>query len=210
MVLPSTTFAKILIVLPSTRKSLTFVNSLLPIVIFIWSITFPVGRDKVTIESLPLKTLDPAIVTPNDNVSSVNSTITFDFFLQDITHGITIPAVSAITPIGINVAIISGDKSPAIDSIKMRLPMIDTFQDIRIKIDVLKQIVDKYHLTPDEVVYIGDDINDKMCLEAVKYKVTVPNANWQVKQIPGIQVTNHFGGNGAFREVVDSIICPKY
>ena len=45
---------------------------------------------------------------------------------------------------------------------------------------------------------------------AVKYKITVPNANWQVKQVNGIQVTNHFGGNGAFREVVDAIICPKF
>ena len=49
-----------------------------------------------------------------------------------------------------------------------------------------------------------------MCLEAVKYKVTVPNANWQVKQVPGIQITQSMGGDGTFREVVDSIICPKF
>ena len=78
---------------------------------------------------------------------------------------------------GINIAIISGDKSKAIDCIKEKCPAIETFQNIRIKIDILKDLVDKYYLTPEEVVYIGDDINDLMCLETVKYKVTVPNAN---------------------------------
>ena len=111
---------------------------------------------------------------------------------------------------GIHIAIISGETSPSIDYLKKKCPAIDTFQGIRIKIDVLKDLVEKYYLTPEEVVYIGDDVNDIMCLETVKYKVTVPNANWLVKQIPGIQITKNEGGNGAFREIVDSVICPKY
>ena len=106
---------------------------------------------------------------------------------------------------GINIAIISGDKSKAIDCIKEKCPAIETFQNIRIKIDILKDLVDKYYLTPEEVVYIGDDVNDIICLETVKYKVTVPNANWQVKKIKNIQITKNNGGDGAFREVVDSI-----
>ena len=111
---------------------------------------------------------------------------------------------------GINIAIISGENSKAIDYLKMKCPTIEAYQGIRIKIDVLKQLVEKYYLSPEEVVYIGDDVNDIMCLEAVKYKVTVPNANWQVKNVLGIQMTQNFGGDGAFREVVDSIICPKF
>lgn len=111
---------------------------------------------------------------------------------------------------GINIAIISGDKSKAMDMIKEKFPAIEVFQNIRIKIDILKDLVDKYYLTPEEVVYIGDDINDKMCLETVKYKVTVPNANWQIKRIPKIQITQNNGGDGAFREVVDAIICLKF
>ena len=107
---------------------------------------------------------------------------------------------------GINIAIISGENSKAIDYLKMKCPTIEAYQGIRIKIDILKQLVEKYYLTPEEVVYIGDDVNDIMCLEAVKYKVTVPNANWKVKYLPGIQITKNPGGDGAFREVVDSIV----
>ena len=111
---------------------------------------------------------------------------------------------------GINIAIISGEKSRAIDYLKEKCPSLETYQGVRIKIDILRDLVTKYYLTPDEVVYIGDDVNDLMCLETVKYKVTVPNANWQVKQVKGIQITRNYGGDGAFREVVDSIICPKF
>ena len=111
---------------------------------------------------------------------------------------------------GINIAIVSGETSQAVEYLKRKCPTIDVYQGVRIKIDVLKQLVEKYYLSPDEVVYIGDDVNDIMCLETVKYKVTVPNANWQVKKVPDIQITRSNGGDGAFREVVDSIICPKY
>ena len=111
---------------------------------------------------------------------------------------------------GINIAIISGENSQAVEYIKRKCPNIDVYQGVRIKIDILKELVQKYYLTPDEVVYIGDDVNDIACLEAVKYKVTVPDANWQVKRVRGIQITQNNGGDGAFREVVDSIICPKY
>ena len=110
---------------------------------------------------------------------------------------------------GINIAIISGENSQAAEYIKLKCPTIDVYQGVRIKIDVLKELVQKYYLTPEEVVYIGDDVNDIACLEAVKYKITVPNANRQVKKIKGIQITNNYGGDGAFREVVDSIICPN-
>lgn len=111
---------------------------------------------------------------------------------------------------GIKIAVISGETSAAVEYLKHKCPTIDVYQNVRIKIDILKQLVEKYYLNPDEVVYIGDDVNDTMCLEAVKYKVTVPNANWQVKKISGIQITQSMGGDGAFREVVDAIICPKF
>ena len=121
-----------------------------------------------------------------------------------------IMAFSLLKKNGFKVGIISGEKNSAIDKIAETFKIDEVHQNIRIKIDILKDLVDKYYLTPEEVVYIGDDVNDIMCLETVKYKVTVPTANWKVKQIPNIQITKNNGGDGAFREVVDSIICPKF
>ena len=87
-----------------------------------------------------------------------------------------------------------------------RFKLDEIFMDIRVKIDVVKDILGRNNLTPEEVIYIGDDVNDKDCLEYVKTKITVPNANKKIKEISGIQITEAFGGDGAFREVADLIL----
>lgn len=79
-------------------------------------------------------------------------------------------------------------------------------QNIRIKIDILKGIVEKYNLSEEEFLYIGDDVNDIECLEYAKYKITVPHAVEKVKSVKGIQITENSAGNGAFREVADCLI----
>jgi len=107
---------------------------------------------------------------------------------------------------GYNVAIISGDKSGAIDYLAQRFDIKEVYQGIRVKIDILNSIIEKYGLTKEDFVYIGDDINDIACLEYAKYKITVPHAVEKVKNVAGIQITDSDGGDGAFREVVDCLI----
>ena len=107
---------------------------------------------------------------------------------------------------GINFAIISGDTSVVIDLIKQKFPQIETFQNEHKKIDVLKSLIAKYGFSRDNVIYLGDDINDKDCLSYVKYPVTVQNAHESIKKIDGIYITKNVGGNGAFREVTDLIL----
>ena len=114
--------------------------------------------------------------------------------------------VSLLVKNGYKVGIISGEKNSAIELIAEKFGLEDVFMDIRVKLDVLKDIIKRNDLSCEEVVYIGDDVNDKACLEYVKTRVTVPNANKKIKQIEGIQITQAFGGEGAFREVVDEII----
>ena len=84
--------------------------------------------------------------------------------------------------------------------------MEEVHQGIRVKIDVLKSIVERYGLKEDEFVYIGDDINDLESLKFAKYKVTVPHAVQKVKDVEGIQITTAQAGDGAFREVVDVLV----
>ena len=105
----------------------------------------------------------------------------------------------------INFAIISGEKSVAIDIIKEKFPQVDAFQNERNKINVLKSLMNKYNLSEKNIIYLGDDINDIECLNYVKNPVTVPEAHDKVKEIIDIYVTKKSCGNGAFREVVDLI-----
>ena len=70
----------------------------------------------------------------------------------------------------------------------------------------MNDLKEKYNLSDEEILYIGDDINDIECLKSVKYAVTVNQANYAVKQINGIQITEAPAGDGAFREVIDNIM----
>lgn len=114
-------------------------------------------------------------------------------------------AFSILKKKGYKIAIISGEGNSAIKVLDEKFNLDEVYENIRIKIDVLKSIIDKYNLKSDEYLYIGDDINDIEVLEFAQYKITVPDAVKRVKDIPNIQQTTQRGGDGAFREVVDCL-----
>ncbi len=115
-------------------------------------------------------------------------------------------AFSILRKNGFRIGIISGEKNSAIDIIAKKFNVEEVHQGIRIKIDVLKSIVERYGLKEDEFVYIGDDINDLESLKFAKYAVTVPHSVQKVKDIENIQITSTCAGEGAFREVVDALV----
>lgn len=115
-------------------------------------------------------------------------------------------AFSILRKKGYHIGIISGEKNSAIEILAKKFNIEEVHQGIRIKIDILKSIVERYNLKENEFVYIGDDINDLDSLEYAKYPITVPDAVNSVKNIKGIQITSTKGGEGAFREIVDAVV----
>lgn len=115
-------------------------------------------------------------------------------------------AFSILRKNGFRIGIVSGEKNAAINLIAKKFNVEEVHQGIRIKIDVIKSIIERYGLSEDEFLYIGDDINDLDTLNYVKHAITVPDAVDKVKAVEGIQMTTSRGGNGAFREVVDSLV----
>ena len=117
-----------------------------------------------------------------------------------------IMAVSLLIKADIKFAIISGETSNILDYFKNKFGISEIHKGIRQKGFVLAEIMQKYNLSPDEVLYIGDDINDIPAFDCVNYRIAPQNANPIVKVSENIQITQNFGGNGAFREVVDSLL----
>jgi len=106
---------------------------------------------------------------------------------------------------GFKLGIISGERNKAIEMLAKKFNIEEVHQAIRIKIDVLKDIIERYDLTQEEYVYIGDDVNDLECLRYAKYKITLPHAPMIVKAVEGIQITQAECGQGAYREVADCL-----
>lgn len=117
-----------------------------------------------------------------------------------------IMGISILVKNGYQIAIVSGEENSAIKILSDKFNIKEIHQNIRKKLPVLEDIVNRYNLTKEDFLYIGDDINDIDALCYAKYKMTVPNAVSKVKELEGIQITSECGGNGAFREVVDTLI----
>lgn len=118
-----------------------------------------------------------------------------------------IMGVSILIKNGYNFAIISGEQSNILNYFKDKFGIEEIYGGIRQKGIVLEEIMKKYNLKEDEVLYIGDDINDIAAMELVKYRIAPKNLNPILPfKVQNLQITQNFGGDGAIREIADSLV----
>lgn len=147
------------------------------------------------------------VITDFDGIVTDNCVyINEDFSMSRKLNFKDVMGFSILRKNGYEIAIISGEKNSAIETMAKKFKIDEIHQNIRNKIEVLKMIIEKYNLTQEEYVYLGDDVNDLECLIFAKYKISVPHAVDKVKKIDNIQITQSQAGDGAFREVADCLV----
>ncbi len=109
---------------------------------------------------------------------------------------------------GVSVAIISGEDSAIVHARAATLKIDDVFSGVANKLEVLKELLARKKVEPDEVAYIGDDLNDLSALECVGLACAVADAAEPVKAVAHY-ITQRRGGDGAVREVCELIIAAK-
>ena len=72
------------------------------------------------------------------------------------------------------------------------------------KVAVAQEIAKEMGISMNEVAYIGDDVNCIELLKAVGLKACPADACKKVKEIPGIKVMIHKGGDGCVREWIET------
>ncbi len=118
-----------------------------------------------------------------------------------------IMGVSLILKAGINFGIISGEKSNILNYFKEKFSITEIHGGIRQKGIVLKDIMQRYNLNSSDVLYIGDDINDIPAFDLVDYKIAPKNLNPILQfKVEKLQITENYGGNGAIREIADTLV----
>ncbi len=73
------------------------------------------------------------------------------------------------------------------------------------KLEIARKLCADHGITMDQVLFVGDDVNDLALVEAAGLGVTVPGGRPQVKAVADY-ITETKGGEGAIREVVDMIL----
>ena len=82
-----------------------------------------------------------------------------------------IMGVSMLLKAGFNFGIISGEDSNILSYFKDKFNLEEIHGGITQKGIVLAEIMEKYNLKAQEVLYIGDDINDISAMNLVKYAI---------------------------------------
>jgi len=106
---------------------------------------------------------------------------------------------------GLEVAIISGRFSASTDQRAKDLSIPFVFNGVKDKLETLMSLAERLNLKPEEVAYMGDDVNDIECIKWAGFGVAVANAREEVKRSADY-VTASMGGRGAVREVADMLL----
>ena len=110
-------------------------------------------------------------------------------------------AISYFKKIGVNQTIISTEKNPVVMKRAKKLE-IECFQSIDDKLEKIKTILKESKIEIDEVVFVGNDLND---LEVMKY---LPNTYCPKDSHPTIlkvakKILSSSGGQGAIMDLYD-------
>ncbi len=112
--------------------------------------------------------------------------------------------VNLLHKAGIKMIVMSSEKNPVVQMRcnKLNLPVIQGIDEKRI---VLKKYLSDNEINAENVIYVGNDINDLPCFPEVGCALAVADAHPTALRQADI-VLRHNGGHGAVREVCDLLL----
>lgn len=114
-------------------------------------------------------------------------------------------AITKILPtLGITPIIITGRESEIVKNRALELNIKHLYQGVHDKLSAMKQIVSQMEYKLDDVIYIGDDINDLPCLKVAGFSACPADAVDEIKNVC-TYVCRNKGGCGAVRELINEI-----
>jgi YrbI family 3-deoxy-D-manno-octulosonate 8-phosphate phosphatase len=117
-------------------------------------------------------------------------------------------AIKILESLGIKTIIMSSESdsnnAKILKSRAKKIGINHCFYGIEEKHIFLKTLMDKYYLESENIVYIGDDINDLEAMQMATFRACPNDAVDDIKDIININL-NLSGGKGCFRELTEHI-----
>jgi YrbI family 3-deoxy-D-manno-octulosonate 8-phosphate phosphatase len=109
--------------------------------------------------------------------------------------------LAKLSCLGIEAMIVSTEPNPVVTarSSKLKIPCLQGVADKRAALDAIAR---EKNLTLEQIAFVGNDINDRACLQAVGLPIVVQDAHSDVIPLARYR-TRSRGGEGAVREVCD-------
>ncbi|WES65620.1 acylneuraminate cytidylyltransferase [Microbacter sp. GSS18] len=116
--------------------------------------------------------------------------------------------VAALRRAGVPVAILSSETNPVVSARAAKLG-VDARQGLGDKLAALREWAHERGIPLSRIAYLGNDVNDLACLEAVGWPIAVADAHPEVLAAARL-VLDRAGGDGAVRELADRVLAARH
>ncbi|NIR52864.1 HAD-IIIA family hydrolase [candidate division KSB1 bacterium] len=106
---------------------------------------------------------------------------------------------------GIKTGLFTSEQTQLVERRGRKLKVDFIIQGAKKKLRIFNNLLEEIALSPEEVAYIGDDINDIEVLQRVGVSATVPD-NWLPEKFSCDYVTKCAGGHGAVRDFAEWLL----
>lgn len=114
-------------------------------------------------------------------------------------------AIKAAIESGYQVCIISGGNNEGVRIRLQNLGVTNIHLASPDKVKTFKEYIELYHINPDAVLYMGDDIPDFHVMKLVGLPTCPQDASPEIKAISKY-ISHKNGGKGAVREVIEQVM----
>jgi len=100
--------------------------------------------------------------------------------------------------------ILSTEKSPVVSARakKLKIPVI---QNVKNKLDSIKQLAEKENFDLKNTIYVGNDLNDYRVMKLCGYTICPADSHHKIKEISSV-ILKTSGGHGVVRELLEDIL----
>ena len=114
-------------------------------------------------------------------------------------------AIQLAQKMGLRIAILTGGNTNAIRTRYENLGVQDIYMKCAVKITTFEEFLEKYSLSADEVIYVGDDIPDYEVMKRCGCPCCPADACSDIKAI-SLYISDRKGGYGCGRDIVEQVL----
>ncbi len=111
-------------------------------------------------------------------------------------------AVAYAIKMGYRICVISGGRGASLENRLKMLGIKDMYIDCMDKMAAMTEFMERYSLTAQELIFMGDDIPDLECMRAVGMAVAPRDAAMEVVEASRY-VSEFDGGRGCVRDIIE-------
>ena len=105
--------------------------------------------------------------------------------------------------LGVNIIVLTGRECKATERRMKEMKVSYLFQNVKDKLSFIKSFMEENHIAPQNIGYIGDDLNDYAPMLLAGYKACPANSCKEIKSICDY-ISEVKGGEGAVRDIFEN------